>query len=86
MSRFDFIKYDEKSQETQGPLKKHFEAIEKILDEDLPEGSEKDNALMKLQESYHWVGESIKCDQIDRLGEHVENTERGTATPKTTKK
>jgi len=82
MSRFDYIKYDQKSQDTQAVLKKHFESIEKILDEDLPTGLEKELAIMKLEEAYMWVGKAIKNEQISRLGEHVEHVERGTASPK----
>ena len=81
MSRFDYIKYDEKSQQTQQILKKHFESIEKVLMEDLPDGAEKTLALRKLQEAYMWTGHAIKEEQIARLGEHVEHAERGTAAP-----
>lgn len=82
MSRFDYIKYDQQSQNTQQTLKKHFEAIEKVLCEDLPVGLEKDLAMMKLEEAYMWVGKAIKEEQIGRLGEHVEHVERGTKVPK----
>ncbi len=83
MSRFDYIKYDQKSQDTQQILKKHFEAIEKVLDEDLPEGAEKTLAIRKLEEAYMWTGKAIRNEQISRLGEHIEHVERGTATTKT---
>lgn len=67
MSRFDYIKYDELSQDQQRILKDKFEALELEIDL-LPLGRGKATAITKLEEAYMWVGKAIRDYQIVRTG------------------
>ena len=67
MSRFDYVKYDEKSISIQKVLKDRFEHMELIM-QDLEDGRAKSLALTKLEEAYMWTGKSIRDSQIKRNG------------------
>lgn len=67
MSRFDYVKYDQKSMDLQETVKARFIATESQIDR-LPEGRAKSLAYTKLEECYMWIGKSIRDDQIKRNG------------------
>ena len=67
MSRFDYVKYDEKAQGLQETIKARFMGVEVQIDR-LPEGRAKSLAYTKLEEAYMWIGKAIRDDQIKRNG------------------
>jgi len=67
MSRFDYVKYDEKSEALQDAVKSHIMMMEMFLEELLP-SREKSLAITKIEEAYMWVGKAIRNDQIVRNG------------------
>lgn len=67
MSRFDYVKYDEKAQGLQETIKARFLALESQIQR-LPEGRPKAVAFTKLEEAYMWVGKAIRDEQIVRNG------------------
>jgi hypothetical protein len=68
MSRFDHVKYDDKSFVAQKMLKTMFEDLEAEINECIPDGRGKALALTKLEEAYMWCGKGIRDDQIARNG------------------
>lgn len=68
MSRFDYVKYDEKASYDQVTFKTHIEGLEKLIDTDLKSPRAKALALTKLEECYMWIGKAIRDDQITRNG------------------
>lgn len=67
MSRFDYVKYDEKAQLEQNNAKALFAELEAAVN-GLSSPRAKALALTKLEECYMWVGKAIRDDQIARLG------------------
>lgn len=67
MSRFDYVKYDDKAVKDQGTIKKAFQDLESQLTY-LNDGRAKSLVLTKLEEAYMWVGKQIRDDQIKRNG------------------
>lgn len=67
MSRFDYVKYDDKAVKDQGAIKKAFHDLESQLTY-LNDGRAKSLVLTKLEEAYMWVGKQIRDDQIKRNG------------------
>lgn len=67
MSRFDYVRYDERAQELQDRAKRLCTELEKLVDE-LPPGRAQSLSLTKLEETYMWLGKSIRDDQIKRNG------------------
>lgn len=67
MSRFDYVKYDEKAQADQNTAKAHCSNLEYVI-EQLPNGRAKALALTKLEECYMWIGKAIRDEQITRNG------------------
>lgn len=75
MSRFDFIKYDEKAAGLSDKYKKLFQELEHTLSLDLGPGQRSfATALTKLEECYMWVGKAIRDQQISRNGTSVPAT------------
>ena len=66
MSRFDYVKYDEKAIEDQAFFKSLFIQIETVVQEKLTNYRPKALVLTKLEEAYMWIGKSIRDDQITR--------------------
>lgn len=64
--RFDYIKYDEISTALQNELKEVFTNILSKLTDSLSESREKDLALNHLEETWMWVGKSLKISQEHR--------------------
>lgn len=65
MSRFDYVKYDEKSCDFQAGFKDLFETVEFEVDKLAP-GRAKALIYTKLEEAYMWVGKAIRDEQIYR--------------------
>lgn len=68
MSRFDYVKYDEKGTALQASMKDNFTHIETLIDRNCISPRAKALALTKLEECYMWVGKAIRDDQISRNG------------------
>ncbi len=59
MSRFDAVKFDDRTFEKSAKLKDAYEATEQLLAK-LPEGRAKALALTHLEESFMWVGKALR--------------------------
>lgn len=68
MSRFDYVKYDDKGVADQNEFKKAFEELESFTNARLKSPRAKALVLTKLEEAYMWVGKAIRDDQIERNG------------------
>ena len=68
MSRFDYVKYDDKATDDQGAFKRVVEVLEIEIDQRLRPGRAKSLALTALEECYMWIGKAIRDDQIARNG------------------
>jgi len=68
MSRFDYVKYDDKAIDQQGWFKQEFEELESGVNQFLQSPRAKALVLTKLEEAYMWVGKAIRDDQIARNG------------------
>lgn len=66
MSRFDYVKYDQRSMDAAGVLKNICEELEIHIHSILGDGVSKTNALTKLEEAYMWLGKAIRDDQNHR--------------------
>lgn len=75
MSRFNYVKYDEKAVKDQAAAKDHCELLECEIDS-LPTGRAKSMALTKLEECYMWIGKAIRDHQIERNGSAEPQEER----------
>jgi hypothetical protein len=76
MSRFDFVKYDEKAIAQQAELKDACQRLEAVMDKHLMPGQHKVNALKALEECYMWTGKSVRDNQIMRNGGAPLNEDR----------
>ncbi len=63
--RFDYVKYDDETAHVQGLFKALFENMSKAI-EDLPRNRAQALALTKLEESYMWVGKTLRDIQVER--------------------
>ena len=69
MSRYDFVKYDEKAAKLSNDYKQRFQDLEAALALDLGKGSRSlATALTKIEEAFMWVGKAIRDNQIERNG------------------
>lgn len=66
MSRFDYVKYDDRSNLVQSAFKKQFENLTALAESALKPGRAQALVLTKLEEAYMWVGKSIRDTQVDR--------------------
>lgn len=73
MSRFDYVKHDEKASYDQVAFKAKVEALERLITEDLKSPRAKALALTKLEECYMWIGKAIRDDLLARI-ENTQNT------------
>jgi len=76
MSRFDFIRYDEKAQLQQAKVKSACEMLERAIEENVMPGTRKQDALKSLEECYMWTGKAIRDEQIMRNGGSESNEDR----------
>lgn len=67
MSRFDYVKYDEKAVMQQDVFKRRFSELSELVD---GMGHSRAASLVqtKLEEAYMWIGKAIRDDQISRNG------------------
>jgi len=65
MSRFDYIKYDDATAETQARYKEAFSELSEAI-EALGPGRPQSVALTKLEESYMWVGKALRDQQLSK--------------------
>lgn len=63
-SRFDYIEYNQKSQQLSNERKAVSEQYEALINE-LPNSREKSLALTKLEECFMWVGKAIRNLQLE---------------------
>lgn len=68
MSRFDYVKYDERAMTVQDAFKGQCTLMEGIIEKELKPGRAQSLALTKLEEFYMWIGKAIRDDQIARNG------------------
>lgn len=68
MSRFDYVKYDEKANEDQAVFKNLVQLVEQEIANRCKPGRATSLALTKLEECYMWIGKQIRDDQIARNG------------------
>ena len=66
MSRFDYVKYDEKAIENQEALKIAFVAIDGMVEDRVVNGRAKALVFTKLEEAYMWIGKAIRDEQLER--------------------
>lgn len=77
MSRFDYVKYDQRAINIQTAIKEKFEHIEAYVNEFLPACRATSLLLTALEEAYMWSGKAIRDDQILRSKDGVQlNEER----------
>ena len=68
MSRFDYVKYDEKATNIQLAFKAKVSEVEDCIEKNCESPRAKALALTKLEEMYMWIGKAIRDDQIARNG------------------
>lgn len=68
MSRFDYVKYDQRATNQQLHLKEEFEKIEAYVNKFFNDGRAKSLLLTSLEEAYMWAGKAIRDDQVKRNG------------------
>lgn len=71
LTRFDFVKYDEKAVRLSETFKEKFNELEnKICC--LEDRRERTNAMDALEECSMWIGKTIRAEQIERNKGNVE--------------
>jgi len=65
MSTFSYVKFDDKSNETLKAFKTAFEGIETMI-RALPDGPHKEQSIVNLEQSYMWIGKTIRDSQLRR--------------------
>lgn len=75
MSRFDYVKYDEKAMKQQEEFKFVVTNFETIINA-LNSPRSKALAITKLEEAYMWIGKAIRDDLIERNGKAELQEER----------
>lgn len=68
MGRFDYVKFDQESQNIQAMFKERFEVMEAVVDMMIADPRSKALTLTSLEEAYMWIGKGIRNDQIARGG------------------
>lgn len=66
MSRFDYVKYDEKACEVQAAFKAAMVNLDHMAETHLSNSRAKSLVFTKLEEAYMWIGKAIRDDQISR--------------------
>lgn len=67
-NRFDYVKYDDKSQRDQDHAKLLCDNVRAAIETNCQPGRAASLALTKLEECYMWIGKAIRDDQIKRNG------------------
>lgn len=68
-SRFDYVRYDEKSAELQAEFKALASNLESNIERTLKAGRERSLAITALEEVYMWIGKAIRNDQQSLRGD-----------------
>ncbi len=68
MSRFDYVKYDDKAVFLQASFKTIFQDLDELVTSALGHGRSQALVATKLEEAYMWIGKAIRDDQIERNG------------------
>lgn len=74
MSRFDYIQYDQLSQDEQSSFKQSFVSLESVILKKIKSASTGleqeywEHSLKALEVSYAWIGKAIKTNQSTRNG------------------
>lgn len=76
MSRFDYIKYDDKRQAVSNLFKELYTHVSSAI-EAIPPGRAQSLALTKLEESYMWVGKALRDEQVKENAKTELNESRG---------
>lgn len=76
MSRFNYVRYDEKSILEQESAKIICEELEKMI-LSLGQGRASSLALTNLEETYMWIGKQIRDNQVARNVQTEHKPERG---------
>lgn len=66
--RFDYVKYDAESQQTQALAKRDVQFVEQVIEKYIKCEVSRANALRSLEECYMWIGKGIRNDQVARTG------------------
>lgn len=77
VSRFDYVKYDEKSVNKQSYFKNTLEQLAEGVEAYLKPGRAQSLVLTKLEEAYMWIGKAIRDEQVTRNSETLLNEQRG---------
>lgn len=81
MSRFDYVKYDDAATMQQALVKSVVQDLEDCINriglDKFGASRSKDQALLKLEECYAWIGKAIRDNQINRNGAVPLNETRG---------
>lgn len=76
MSRFDYIKYDEKACNDQAIAKNLATTIESFITCSFKPSRAQALALTRLEEAYMWIGKMIRDEQIERNKTFTSQEER----------
>ncbi len=76
MSRFDYVKYDDKAYHNQACLKAKCETLEAEINDFIESPRAKALALTKLEECYMWIGKAVRDDQLARNSDTNSQEER----------
>lgn len=64
-SRFDYVRYDQESQDKQRVFKDHVEELDRMISTlECPRSTE--YAIKALEECYMWVGKALRNEQLKR--------------------
>ncbi len=74
MSRFDYVRYDEKAVEKQNAFKAAFATLDHLVETTLDNGRAKSLVYTKLEEAYMWVGKAIRDEQVAQRSAELEET------------
>lgn len=75
--RFSYIQYDEETKAKGIELKAKFEELETLMDKLLEDGRAKALCLTNLEQSYAWLGKSLRDSQVKRTKQFEDKPERG---------
>lgn len=66
MSKLEYVKYDENSLELSDSFKKKYDSLIEFVEDNLESFEEKKLVIIRLEESFMWVGKCIRNAQINR--------------------
>lgn len=75
-SRFDYVKYDDRSAKLQSFFKQKMIEIETDIEKNINDPRAKAMTLTKLEEVYAWIGKGIRNDQLSIKPDSILNEQR----------